>query len=116
MSVQLKKKLNLLKVLKKAKPVDRKSILESADNETIVCICECIDNLLHGNVKISHIQKKQLAKYARLLRTIADRKTPVKKKRQLLVQKGGFLPALLAPVLGVASGLIGELVGNLVRR
>ena len=100
MSVQLKKKLQLLKVLKKARPVDRKSILESADNDTIICICECIDNLLHGNVKISNGQKKQLSKYAKLLRTIADRKNPSQKEKTVVGAERWFFAGIVSPSVG----------------
>ena len=114
MSKRLAKNLDMLKILKTAKPQQRKLILQSANNDLIYCLCECIQNLLHGNVKISQKRKIELKKYANILRKIADRKTKVQKKREILIQKGGFLPALLAPVLGIASGLVGELVGKLI--
>jgi hypothetical protein len=57
-----------------------------------------------------------LAKFSKTLREIVDRKTNLTKKRKLLVQKGGFLPALLAPIIGVATGLIGDLIGNLIKK
>ncbi len=115
MSNRLKKHLELLKILKKTNPKHRKSILESADNSLILCICECIDNILRGNVKLSPAKKRELAKHVEILRQIADRKTKGQKKRSLLVQKGGFLPALLAPVIGIAGSLIGDLVGKLTK-
>ncbi len=115
MSKRLRKNFELLKILKKAKPNQRKILLESAENDLIYCLCECIDNVLRGNVKITAAKKKELAKYATVLRNIVDRRTKVHKKRALLVQKGGFLPALLAPVIGIASSLIADLVGNLVK-
>ena len=115
MSQRLKKNFELLKILKKAKPQQRKLLLKSAENSLILCLCECIDNVLRGNVKLSPAKKRQLSKYASILRKIVDRKTKVNRKRELLIQQGGFLPALLAPVIGIASGLIGELVGNLIK-
>lgn len=116
MSKRIKKHLELLKILKKAKPAQRKALLESADNSLIFCICECIDNIIRGNVKLTAAKKRELAKHVDILRKVADRKTKVQKKRALLIQKGGFLPALLAPIIGIAGSLIGDLVGNLVRR
>ena len=116
MSKRLKKHLELLKLLKKSKPAQRKAILKFADKELIYCLCECIENTLNGNVKLSSAKHHQLSKSAKVLRKIVDRKTKVPKKRDLLVQHGGFLPALLAPILGVASGLIGDLVGNLIKK
>ncbi len=116
MSKRLHKHVELLKILKNSNPKQRKALLEAANNSLILCICECIHNLLRGNLRISSAKKQQLKKHTNILREIADRKTKVDKKRALLVQNGGFLPALLAPVLTVAGGLIGDLIGNLVRK
>jgi hypothetical protein len=116
MSKRLQKNLELLKILRKAKPSQRKAILESADNGLIYCLCECIVNILHGNVRITANRKRELAKHVKVLREIADRKTKVGRKRNLLIQKGGFLPALLAPVIGIASSLIGDLVSGLIKK
>ncbi len=115
MSKWLRKNLELLKILKKAKPNQSIILLESAENDLICCLCECIDNVLHGNVKLTAAKKKELAKHATVLQNIVDRRTKVHKKRALLVQKGGFLPALLAPVIGIASSLIADLFGNLTK-
>lgn len=116
MSKRIKKHLEILKILKKCSPKQRKALLQAADNSLIYCICECIDNVLRGNVKLSSAKKKELAKHVAVLRKIADRKTKVDNKRTLLVQKGGFLPALLAPVIGIAGGLIGDLIGSLIKK
>lgn len=114
MSKRIKKHLELLKILKKANTKQRQALIQAADNSLILCICECIDNVLRGNVKLTAAKKQELAKYVTILRKIADRKTKVEAKRKLLVQKGGFLPALLAPVIGIAGSLIGDLLGNLI--
>ncbi len=115
MSKRIKKHIKLLKVLKKAKPDERKIVLQTAENGLLFCLCECIKNVLNGNVDLSKARHCELAKHAGVLRKLADRKIPVHTKRNLLVQKGGFLPALLAPILGIASGLIGDLVGKLIK-
>ena len=62
MSKRLAKNLDMLKILKTAKPQQRKLILQSANNDLIYCLCECIQNLLHGNVKISQKRKIELKK------------------------------------------------------
>jgi hypothetical protein len=66
---------------------------------------------VNGNVKITKAQRKKLARHAQVLRTLSTRKTPINKKKKILIQKGGFLPALLAPVLGLAASLVGKLLG-----
>ena len=112
MAGRLKKHIDELKVLKKAKPKLRKSILKAADNQLIHCLCECCHNVLNGNVELSAKQKKALQKHRRRLRELVAKKTSQKKRRDILVQNGGFLPALLAPVLGVATALITQLLNG----
>lgn len=116
MSNRLKKHLPLLKLLKKANVEERIALLENTNNDFIKCLDECIDNFLRGNVRCSHVKREQLKKSAKVLRKIVHPKTSIKRKRELLVQRGGFLPALLAPLIGVASGLIGDLLGNLINK
>ena len=113
---RISKHLELLKILKKAKPDHRRAILDSADKELIDCLCECCLNLLSGKVRCSRVTKNKLKRYAPVIRELANRKTSAKRRKNLLMQKGGFLPALLAPIVSVAGGLIGELVGNLINK
>ncbi|MCP4364286.1 MAG: hypothetical protein GY800_03185 [Planctomycetes bacterium] len=116
MSKRIKKYLEILKILKKATPEQRKALLKVADPDLILCLCECVDNILRGNIKLPKKKKDELAKYIKVLRKIQDRTIPKERKRALLVQNGGFLPALLAPIIAIAGSLIGDLVGNLVRK
>jgi SAM-dependent MidA family methyltransferase len=112
MAVRLKKHIDELKVLKKAKRKLRQNILEAADNQLIRCLCECCYNVLNGNVKLSQKQKKTLQKHKHHLRNLSAKKTSQKKRRAILVQNGGFLPALLAPILSVATTLISQLLNG----
>ena len=99
---RLKKHSQTLKLLQKAPPAMRKSILQKASPELIRCICDCSLNVLKANVPLSACQIKTLRRHKTVLRQLADKKVSLAKKRKLS-QKGGFLPALigaLAPVLG----------------
>jgi len=116
MSERMAKHYELLRLLSKANHKQRKALIENTNNEFIYCICECIQNLLKGNVPCSHVRRTKLKQSADVLRQIVHRRTPLKQKRELLVQQGGFLPALLAPIVGIAGGLIGDLLGNLIRK
>jgi len=106
MSRRLQDNIHLLHVLSKAKPTLRKAILTSADKELIYCLLECIDNLLSGNIKLSPSQFKNLRKSKTIIRNILVHKGGWTKKRKLFVQKGGFLPQLLIPVLALAGNLL----------
>ena len=76
----------------------RKAILEYADAELISAISECEHNILRGTVRLTPQEKVFLRMYRTDLQSIVNRKTVVARKRRILQQKGGFLPALLAPL------------------
>ena len=110
MSERLKNKFCELKVLSQAKPDARRAIIAQADGELIRAICECCLNILNGTVKLTPKQKKRLTRHKNCLRDLADKKQSLKSKREkLITQRGGALPALLAPIIGLAASLIGDL-------
>ena len=76
----------------------RKAILEYADAELISALCECAHNILRGTVRLTPQEKVLLRRYRTDLHSIVNKKTVVARKRRILQQKGGFLPALLAPL------------------
>ena len=116
MSNRLKKHIPVLKVLHKAKDKERKRIINSGNKELVLCLCECIVNILNGNVPTTSEQKKKLRRYAKNLNALKSQRTSLKKKKQLFGQKGGFLPLLLAPIIGVVGGLIGDLVSSAIKK
>lgn len=94
-----------LKLLGRCK--NKKQLLRKSPNSLIKCVCECVLNLLKGNVPITRRQKNKLTPYKRTLRRLSDKKVPLFKKRTLLVQKGeGFLSVLIPAAVSVLSSLI----------
>ncbi|GBM86815.1 hypothetical protein AVEN_47492-1 [Araneus ventricosus] len=83
----------------------RKEILKRINEEGIKAICECCLNVLHGNIPLTEKQKGSLSKHKRTLRTLAERKVALSKKRKLVLQKGGFLNILIPTALSVLSEL-----------
>ena len=115
MSERIGKYIELLRLLQKATPEQQKLLLETSNGEFIKAVCECCLNATLGNVHYSPKSKRKLKKFAPVIRKVAsknDKNKTIKRKRQLLVQHGGFLPALLAPIISLAGGLIGELVAK----
>ena len=107
MSKLLKRNALLLNVLQKAPVNARKAILVSHLNKDFVnCICECVLNLLQGNVPLTTQQKINLQKRKKHLRLLASKKTSLRKKKEL-IQNGGFLGAILGPIVGVLGNLLG---------
>lgn len=100
------KHATVLKLLQKSSPSVVRHIIRNADRKLLNTLCECSLNILKGNVALSKPQLIRLKKYKSALRNLADRKTSVKKKKDIL-QTGGFLSALLTPLLGVLGGILG---------
>jgi len=46
-----------------------------------------------------------------MLRETANKTTSLKKKKQI-IQKGGFLAAILPPIIGALGSLFGGLIGS----
>jgi hypothetical protein len=97
-----------LKRLDRLSVKEKKKYIKTCDKQFIKCICECVKNLLKGNVPIKSSQLKSLARYKQSLRKLAVKKTSLAKRRQLL-QKAGFVGLLIKPLL---RGL-GYILGNL---
>ena len=78
-------------------------------------------NLLKGNIPLTAHQFLVLKRHAKDIETLSKKKTQVWKRREIL-QKGGFLSALLGPVVRflmpvvkpVVKSLIPEVVGSLL--
>ena len=86
-------------------------ILKGADKDLLQCLSECAHNILRGNVHLTPNQKAKLTKYKQKIRQVADKQTSLKTKQKTF-QTGGFLPALLAPLL---SSVIAPLAGQAVK-
>ena len=106
MSDNVKNNAHLLKILSNCKPKMRKAILEHASPSLLKSLCECSLNVLNGNVRLTTHQKRKLSRHKRKLRALADRKIAVRHKKSMLVQEGGFIGALIQPILATLAGLL----------
>src|SRR3989442_13281123 len=108
MSHTLKKFTPYLRVLQKSSPKVRKALMKKhCSPEFVKCICECVKNVLVGNVSLSPEHKRRLKRHKRSLRRLVLKKTPLSEKKRI-VQSGGFLGALLGPIVKVLGGLFGS--------
>lgn len=115
-----KKYIPILKYLSKANPGERKNIISNASPKMINTLCECCLNILRGNVPLTPTQKKKLCKHKKTIRRLANEKMSLKNRKRVL-QRGGFLPLLLAPLLAkigiaAASGIAGGLAGAAAKK
>ena len=97
MSQRVKRNVMYLKVLAKAKPKMCKCIIEAADKDLVATLCECAQNILYGHVPLTPSQKTKLAWHKQHLRSLVKKNQSEKTKKKIL-QKGGFLGALLGPL------------------
>ena len=96
---------SVLKKLKKCDSKERKRLLKQGGKALQLCLQECAHNVLKGNVPLTGSQLKTLRKHKEKLRKVAKRSTS-RRDKLAIEQRGGFLPALLAPVVGAVLGAI----------
>ena len=112
MSKKIKRNFIKLVELGSSNPSVRSRILKNCSPDLITAICECAENILNGNVKVTENQRRRLQCHKGMLRKLRKKRQNANKKRLLLTQHGGFLPALMDPILGIASSLIGGLLNK----
>ena len=101
---RLRKHVPMLKTLAHAKPHMRKAIIKSAGTSLITCLCDCVYNTLKGKVNMSKHQYRKIRRHKNDLRALNNSRTTADKKR--IIQSGGFLGALLRPILGVLGSIL----------
>ncbi len=76
-----------------------KAIIKTADKGLVNCLCEVCLNVLKGNVPVTTVQKRKLSRHKADLRRLIKKNLSLNSKKRIL-QKGGFLGALLGPLVG----------------
>ena len=103
------KHTDVLRALYHLTPEQRRALLKKADVQLIRYICECALNVLQGNVPLTKGHKLRLRKHAPILRKLVKPTGGFTTKKKIIVQQGGFLPALLAPLIGtVLANLVSD--------
>ena len=105
MSQRTRKYLPMLKKICKMGDKARRDFVRKCDKEFLYCISECAKNVIKGNVPLSESQKTALRRKKNDLRALSVKKTSLRNRRKI-IQKGGFLTALLPPVLTVLGSLL----------
>jgi len=104
MSKRVRKYLPVLRRINKLDDRAKRDFVRKCDRGFLDCISECAKNVLKGNVPLTDRQKTKLRRSRKDLRALSVKKTALRNKRRIL-QKGGFLTALLPPILGVLANL-----------
>ena len=101
MSDSMRRFVPVLKRINKLGDKAKRQYVKKCDKEFVDCINECAKNVLRGNVPLNSSQNSKLSLHNHNLRTLSVKKTSLKSKRQIL-EKGGFLGAILTPVLSLS--------------
>jgi len=87
----------------------RREYVRKFNKKFLDCVSECAKNVIKGNVPLTDRQKTHLHRRRNDLRSLSIKKTSLRKERKIL-QKGGFLAALLPPVLFILGSLLSEVI------
>lgn len=111
MSQRIQELLPELKRLARMKPIKRKNFIKTCSPKFLKQLCECIQNLLKGNVPLHMKHLKCLQQHKQSLRKLALKKTTVSTRKKIL-QRGGFLGFLLKPLIAGLVSLIGGFIAS----
>ena len=103
MSQRIRRNFEALQALAKAKGAVKNTIISHANKDLILSLVECAVNIIRGNVKLTPNQFRRLKRYRTELERLIKPKTSQKAKKEIL-QNGGFLGALLRPLIGLLLG------------
>ncbi len=84
----------------------RKALIKQATRDELATIFEICFNILRGNLPLNSYMKKKLKRERNTLRTLADKKVSLQRKKKVANQKGG----LLGTVASIALPLIASLL------
>jgi hypothetical protein len=108
---RLKRNYPLIKALQHANDKQRRLIIKKAKPELVQTIADICYNLTKGNIPISKNKRQKLVRFKTQLRRIADNNIGIRKKRKEIVQKGGFLGAII-PAISIVASLVSGLLSK----
>ena len=103
-TLQRKDFLRLLAKSRSAKR--RKQIIDSARPTDIAAVSECALNLLKNNIPLSDRNYRKFYKCKHDIRSLARKRTSLRKKKLIIHQKGGFLTTLIPLAIEAITALI----------
>ena len=79
-------------------------IIDEGGMELVHCICDCVYNILQGNIPVSEEERQRLKQHRHCLRKLVKKKTSDREKLKI-VQDGGFLGTLIPTLVGLVGKL-----------
>jgi len=100
--------LELDQLVKETDSIKRSKLLKQVQDCVIDAISEIAKNCLSGNIPLSEEDFNKLSKYQNLLRIIS-KPSPVEIRRNLIIQKGGFIDSLVPAALLLITVLLKQI-------
>ena len=88
------------------------SLVRTATKDQLRSLYECVLNVVRRTVQLSPQEESELLRFRTFLYRLIDKKTSDSKKRKLIVQHGGILPAIVAPILAAIAGGVASSVAS----
>ena len=107
MSARISRNLHLLNRLQNATPTERKNIIKNAPIDFILSLCEIAYNVLKGRIPLVPKLYKKFKSKKKWLKAVAKKAgSHTMKRKRMLCQRGGFLPALINVAIPFLTSLI----------
>lgn len=90
----------------------RNSIITHSKKEQILAIAECVLNVLNGNIQIDSDTFQKLKPFNKTFKKLLNRKTGIKAKKRLIIQKGGFLQFLIPAIVSGIATIVSSVISN----
>ena len=85
---------------------------EVPEMKLIMVLCESLSNILAGNIPINNDIKSKLKKHRASLHFLCEKKHSIKKRKQVLGQKGGAFPLIIPALVTGISSIISSLISR----
>ena len=106
MGGRIHKHSDFIRRFHKCSPKTRERYLREASAEEVRSLCECALNVYQGNIPVKPKEVVRLKPHKETLKALSFGKGGINKKRNILIQKGGFLPLLAAAVIPLLGNLL----------
>ena len=111
----------LFKAISRLPPKAIPALIKHLSPKTLHALTEGVVNLLQGNIPLNKHELNRLRPYKKALRNIcqaSQHKFKASKVRALYQnQRGGFLPAILFPILkAIGTSALGAAAGGIVKK
>ena len=108
---RLKRNYPLLRALRNSSNKERKLILKKANADLLKTIADICYNLNHGNITLPEYKRKKFNRYRNVFRRLGDKNISLKCKHKDIVQKGGFLGAII-PAISIVASIVSGLLAK----